>query len=311
MTDIDIPTSARILQQGGLVAFPTETVFGLGADAGNAAAVAGIYRAKGRPAFNPLIVHVADVAAARELTVWDAQAERLAAAFWPGPLTLVLPLAATASIPPNVTAGLVTLAVRVPSHPVAQALLRAFAGPVAAPSANPSGFLSAVRAGHVRAHLGQGIPVLEGECPVGIESTIVQLSANGWSVLRPGTITAEQIQAVLQTPPRLADAGCITAPGQLASHYTPRLPLRIDVKSILDGEALLAFGPAVLPGAAHTINLSPAGDLEEAAHNLYLFLHTLDQPERFSGLAVMPIPTSGIGVAINDRLRRAATPNVF
>jgi L-threonylcarbamoyladenylate synthase len=304
-----ILAAASALSRGALVAFPTETVFGLGADATNPQAVARIYAAKDRPAFNPLIVHVENTAAAMRLTRWNQAATQLAAQFWPGPLTLVLPLAEQSALPPLVTAGLTTVAVRVPAHPVAAALLSTFGGPVAAPSANPSGRLSAVRAAHVRAALGAAVPhVLEGECRVGVESTIVDVAGDGWRILRPGSITAEAIAAVLGPPAGTAHSSgaTITAPGQLASHYAPRLPLRLRVSTVREGEALLAFGPEPLPSAAAVRNLSPAGDLAEAARNLYLYLHELDQPGQFQGLAVMPVPEQGIGVAINDRLRRAA-----
>ena len=311
MTPLDIAAAAAALHRGELVAFPTETVFGLGADATRPHAVARIYAVKDRPAFNPLIVHVATSAAAQTLTRWNQQAERLAARFWPGPLTLVLPLADNTPLPPLVTAGLTTVAVRVPAHPVAQALLGAFGGPVAAPSANPSGRLSAVRADQVWAALGDAVPhVLAGECAVGLESTIVDVSGDGWQVLRPGSITTEAIAAALGTPPLPARASSskVTAPGQLASHYAPRLPLRLRVREVRNGEALLAFGPDPLAGRPATAmrNLSTSGDLHEAARNLYLYLHELDQPEQFSGIAVMAVPEQGIGVAINDRLRRAA-----
>lgn len=304
-----IPIAAETLRRGELVAFPTETVFGLGADATNPRAVARIYAVKDRPAFNPLIVHVATTAEARSLTRWTPQADALAARCWPGPLTLVLPLAANTPLPPLVTAGLATVAVRVSAHPVATALLTAFGGPVAAPSANPSGRLSAVRAAHVRAALGDAVScVLEGECPVGVESTIVDLSGEGWRVLRPGSITTDAIATVLGpgAAPQPNAGGKITAPGQLASHYAPRLPVRLRVQDVRDGEALLAFGPAPLVGGRAMRNLSPAGDLAEAARNLYLWLHDLDQPDQFTGIAVMKVPDQGIGVAINDRLRRAA-----
>jgi L-threonylcarbamoyladenylate synthase len=342
-----VAVGATALQRGDLVAFPTETVFGLGADARNAQAVAQIYAVKGRPAFNPLIVHVTDTAAARALTRWNSAAETLTAHFWPGPLTLVLPLADGTGIVPGVTAGLRTLAVRVPVHPVAQALLRACGGPVAAPSANPSGRLSAVRADHVRATLGTAVRhVLEGSCPVGVESTIIDLSTADrpdgyWRILRPGSITGTAIAAaltgVLLSRPDTArhpsphahqeddTAGGIIAPGMLRSHYAPRLPLRLEATTLKSGEALLAFGPVPSPlaaGAALILNLSATGDLDEAARNLYLLLHMLDQAgaqtgdhgenqigpltEPLSGIAVMPIPDRDTGAAINDRLRRAA-----
>ncbi len=297
-------TAAMILADGGLVAFPTETVYGLGADAHNNHAVARIFEAKGRPRFNPLIVHVASAADARDLVVWSKEAERLAQVFWPGPLTLVLPLRAGTGLSPLVTAELPTLAVRVPAHPVARAVLAAFGGPVAAPSANPSGRISPTTADHVALGLSGRIEAIVdgGACDVGVESTIVGLSGAP-HLLRPGGLSAEAIEAVLAQPlARPLTQGAPTAPGQLASHYAPGAPVRLDVTRPYAGEAFLGFGPMDC-----TMNLSPSANLTEAAANLFASLHALDamSPE---GIAIAPIPQTGLGLAINDRLRRAAAP---
>jgi L-threonylcarbamoyladenylate synthase len=296
--------AAAILAAGGLAAFPTETVYGLGADARNDRAVAAIFAAKGRPSFNPLIVHVADIAAARMIAVLDSEAERLASAFWPGPLTLVLPLREGAGISPLVSAGLSTVAVRVPAHPVAQALLRTFGGPVAAPSANPSGRVSPTTAAHVLAGLGDKIDAVVdgGTCGVGLESTIIGLDG-GARLLRAGGLPVEAIEACLGTPLAVAaDPARPSAPGQLASHYAPRGLVRLNAFAAESGEMWLGFGPV-----ASDLNLSETGDLTEAAGNLFGHLHRLDAmgAER---IAVSPIPETGLGRAINDRLRRAAAP---
>ncbi len=296
--------AATILAGGGLVAFPTETVYGLGADATNDRAVARIFEAKGRPRFNPLIAHVHDIAAARRIAVFTAEADRLASAFWPGPLTLVLPLREDAGISPLVTAGLDTIAVRVPAHPLARSLLEAFGGPLAAPSANPSGKLSPTRADDVLDGLAGRIEaVLDGgPCRVGVESTIVGL-AGVPQLLRPGGLPAEAIEDCLGTP--LAgpgETGTPTAPGQLASHYAPDAQIRLDAVSADAGEAMLGFGQ--VPG---DLNLSPSGDLTEAAANLFHHLRDLDRSGK-PRIAVAPIPDHGLGRAINDRLRRAAAP---
>ncbi|TNF21003.1 MAG: threonylcarbamoyl-AMP synthase [Rhodobacteraceae bacterium] len=293
-----------ILGAGGRVAFPTETVYGLGADARNGAAVAGIYAAKGRPSFNPLIAHVADVAMARRYVVWSDLADRLAGAFWPGPLTLVLPLRPDAGISDLTTAGLDTLAVRVPAHPLAQALLRAFDGPLAAPSANPSGRISPTTAEHVLAGLDGRIEavLMGGACGVGVESTILGLGAEP-VLLRPGGLPVEALEAMLGAP--LSTGGSADAPsspGQLLSHYAPRAGLRLEAETARKGEVLLGFGPV-----AGEITLSASGDLHEAAAALFGALHELDA-RGASGIAVAPIPERGLGRAINDRLRRAAAP---
>jgi L-threonylcarbamoyladenylate synthase len=298
-----IARAAAVLAAGGLVAFPTETVYGLGGDARNGRAVARIFEAKGRPSFNPLIVHVADVAAARRIARFSEAAERLAAAFWPGPLTLVLEARAEAGLSPLVTAGLSTVAIRVPAHPLAQALLRAFGGPVAAPSANPSGKVSPTRARHVLEGLGGRIEaVLDGgACPVGVESTIVGL-AGPPALLRPGGLPAEIIEDCLGAPLAAAEGG-ITAPGQLGSHYAPDAALRLDATEAGPDELLIGFGPV-----AGEMTLSATGDLVEAAANLFHALREADARAAGRGIAVAPIPDRGLGRAINDRLRRAAAP---
>jgi L-threonylcarbamoyladenylate synthase len=312
-----IAEAARCLATGGLVAFPTETVYGLGADATDGAAVARLYAAKGRPAFNPLIAHVASAAAARKLARFDAAAARLADAFWPGPLTLVLPKAAGCPVADLATAGLDSIAVRVPAHPIAQDILRSFGGAVVAPSANRSGHVSPTTAAHVLADLDGRIDLIVdgGATPVGVESTIVACLAQllgAPALLRPGGVPREAIERVLGQP--LAEASAVSdgdaprAPGMLASHYAPRTPLRLDVKAVAPGEALLAFGPALAEGAAgamKVLNLSAAGDPIKAAANLFSHLRALDAAGA-TAIAVMPIPDAGLGEAINDRLRRAA-----
>ncbi|MBC7163543.1 MAG: threonylcarbamoyl-AMP synthase [Roseovarius sp.] len=296
--------AAAIWRAGGLVAVPTETVYGLGADARDDLAVARIFEAKGRPRFNPLIVHLPGKEAARALVRWPDAAERLAAAFWPGPLTLVLPLRDGTGLSPLVTAGLGTLAVRVPAHPVAQGALRAFGGPVAAPSANPSGRISPTTAAHVLAGLSGRIEAVidGGPCAVGVESSIVGL----WDapvLLRPGGVPVEALEAVLGAPLAVPQAGgTVTAPGQMASHYAPGAKVRLGASAAGKGEVMLGFG-----AVAGDLNLSPSGDLREAAANLFHHLHALDATGA-AGIAVAPIPEAGLGRAINDRLRRAAAP---
>jgi L-threonylcarbamoyladenylate synthase len=302
--------AAAALREGKLVAFPTETVYGLGGDATSDRAVAAIYAAKGRPTFNPLIVHVSNFTAAAKLVETTAQAERLAQAFWPGALTLVLPRKPRCGISLLVSAGLDSIAIRVPAHPAAQGLLAMSGLPLAAPSANPSGKVSPTRAEHVAAGLSDKVALIidGGPCKVGVESTVLSLLESTPRILRPGGITAEQIGAVLDTGIAMAPApvtGALRSPGQLESHYAPGLPVRLDALDPHPGEALLGFGPRA-PRMA-TLNLSAAGDLEEAAANLFAMLRALDRPD-FSGIAVMPIPEAGLGVAINDRLRRAAAP---
>jgi len=313
-----IAEAVRVLEAGGLVAFPTETVYGLGADATNGQAVARLYEAKGRPAFNPLIAHVVGLEAARLLARFSADAARLAETFWPGPLTLVLPRTVACPVADLATAGLDSIAVRVPSHAVARAILEAFAKPVVAPSANRSGHVSPTAAAHVLADLGGRIELIVdgGATPVGVESTIVACLDEP-VMLRPGGVAREAIERALAKPlaqrsaefTRAAD-GAPLAPGMLVSHYAPRTPLRLDAVGVADGEALLAFGP-ILPDrharAVRVLNLSQAGDLIEAAANLFSHLRALDGAG-VKTIAVMPIPHHGLGEAINDRLTRAAAP---
>ncbi len=298
--------AADILRAGGLVAFPTETVYGLGGDARSDHAVARIFDAKGRPRFNPLIVHVPDLATARRYAQFDARAEAIAAAFWPGPLTLVLPLRDDAGLSPLVTAGLATVAIRVPAHPTARALLAAFDGPLAAPSANPSGKVSPTRADHVAAGLTGRIDAIVngGACAVGVESTILGLVGEP-RLLRPGGIPTEALEAALAHPLATgASAEKPSAPGQLASHYAPTATLRLNVTEPKQGETWVGFGPC--NGAA--LSLSPAGDLVEAAANLFHILREADRIAGPAGIAFAPVPNTGLGRAINDRLTRAAAP---
>jgi L-threonylcarbamoyladenylate synthase len=304
-----IEAAARCLGLGGLVAFATETVYGLGADAGNGEAVARLYAAKGRPAFNPLIVHVPDAAAVRRLATFDEAAERLAAAFWPGPLTLVLPKRPYCGVADLALAGLDSMAVRVPAHPVAQALLKAFNGPLVAPSANRSGHVSPTSAAHVLTDLRGRIDMVldAGPCAVGVESTIVACLGEP-TLLRPGGTAREAIERALGhalAVPQVADEAP-RAPGMLASHYAPKARLRLDADAPRADEALLAFGQAA-PFAGRTLNLSPRGDLIEAAANLFSHLRALDA-SGVKCIAVMKVPHEGLGEAINDRLARAAAP---
>lgn len=307
--------AARALAAGGLVAFPTETVYGLGADAANATAIAHLYAAKGRPAFNPLIAHVADIPAARRIGRFDARALKLAEAFWPGPLTLVVPKTEGCPVADLATAGLDTVAIRIPAHPVAQAILRAFGGAVVAPSANISGHVSPTLAAHVESDLAGRIDLIidGGPVTVGVESTIVGCFETAM-LLRPGGLSRERIEAVLGAtlarPPLEAesDDSQPLAPGMLASHYAPRASVRLNAREVAPGEALLAFGSTRLPGAdtaSAVMNLSPSGDLDEAAANLFGYLRSLDATGP-RAIAVMAIPEQELGEAINDRLRRAA-----
>jgi L-threonylcarbamoyladenylate synthase len=301
--------AARTLRAGALVAFPTETVYGLGADATNDRAVAAIFEAKGRPRFNPLIVHFPDHETAAAEVVFDDRARAVAAHFWPGPLTLVLPRSAACHVSRLCSAGLDTLAVRVPDHAVGQALLAAVGRPLAAPSANLSGALSPTTAAHVAAAFGDRVPLIldGGPCPVGLESTVLDLSGPDPVLLRPGGITVEALEQIVGPVQRADAASEIKSPGMLSTHYAPVRPLRLGATEVGPDEALLAFGPAPLEGAAATRNLSQAGDTTEAAANLFAALHELDRAE-FAAIAVMPIPDAGLGAAINDRLRRAASP---
>jgi L-threonylcarbamoyladenylate synthase len=303
-----ISEAVRILRDGGLVAFPTETVYGLGGDATNDHAVAAIFAAKGRPRFNPLIVHVADRAAAEALVAFTPQARALADAFWPGALTLVLPRRADSKLSLLVGAGLDTVAIRVPSNLIAAQLLRATARPIAAPSANASGTISPTLAAHVAQSLGDRIDLIldGGATKHGIESTVIGFEDGAAVLLRPGAIARDAIEAITG-PLRAPAAGTQGSPGRLPSHYAPRATLRLDATDVRDGEALLAFGTDVPDGGNPVRNLSAAGDLTEAAANLFAMLRALDA----SGariIAAMPVPDHGLGEAINDRLRRAAAP---
>ena len=307
--------AARCLAEGGLVAFPTETVYGLGADATNPKAIARLYQAKGRPAFNPLIATVGDLEAAKRIARFDTTAIKLAEAFWPGPLTLVLPRTRDCNVADLATAGLDTIAIRVPAHAIAREILRAFGGPVVAPSANLSGHVSPTTAAHVQSDLMGLIDLIVdgGAVAVGVESTIVGCFDTPM-LLRPGGLPRGEIERVLgralAQPPADADAdnGQPLAPGMLASHYAPRTKVRLNAGRIATGEALLAFGPAAVPGvdaATAVMNLSARGDLNEAAANLFGYLRSLDTKGAHT-IAVMPVPHHGLGEAINDRLRRAA-----
>ena len=303
-----VEAAAACLAAGGLVAFPTETVYGLGANARNGEAITRLYAAKGRPRFNPLIAHVADVEAARRLGRFDAAAEKLAAAFWPGPLTLVLPKQPHCDVADLALAGLDSVAVRVPAHTVARALLAAFKGPVVAPSANRSGHVSPTSAAHVLADLRGRIDIVvdAGPCAVGVESTIVGCLGTP-TLLRPGGLPREQIERVLGQPLAFAATtdDAPVAPGMLPSHYAPKARLRLNAEAAQPGEALLAFGPA--PTSGVSLNLSARGDLIEAAANLFSHLRALDASGAGS-IAVMNVPNEGLGEAINDRLQRAAAP---
>jgi L-threonylcarbamoyladenylate synthase len=308
---MSIAEAARLILEGGLVAFPTETVYGLGGDATNERAVAAIFEAKGRPQFNPLISHVLDAGEAKRLVRWSDTADKLAARFWPGPLTLVLLRAKESPIALLATAGLDTVAVRAPAHPLAQALIRAVGRPLAAPSANRSGTVSPTRAEHVAESLGDRVKMIldGGPCAVGLESTVLDLTTAPPTLLRPGGATREAIGAVIG-PIALSDAipsgdSARKSPGQLESHYAPARPVRLNASTVAADEGLLAFGPDVPSGAMLTLNLSPRGALAEAAANLFAMLRALDRPD-IGRIAVMRIPQTGLGLAINDRLRRAA-----
>ncbi len=312
----NLTRAGELIREGRLVAFPTETVYGLGADATNDRAVAEIFAAKERPRFNPLIVHCPDREAAAGVVVWDDRAERLADRFWPGPLTLVLPRRPDCPISLLVSAGLDTVAVRVPAHALALALLAAAERPIAAPSANRAGEVSPTTARHVHESLGERPAMIldGGPCRIGIESTVLDLSRPDAALLRPGGVPHEEVEAVIGP---LAKTGSGVeargegprSPGQLTSHYAPRLPLRLNVRAPRPGEALLAFGRPTPSGVTMGtgMNLSPSGDVTEAAANLFAMLRALDRPPH-TGIAVMPIPETGLGEAINDRLRRAAGP---
>jgi L-threonylcarbamoyladenylate synthase len=308
-----IADAARFLRQGGLVAFPTETVYGLGADATNDLAVAAVFSTKGRPTFNPLIMHVPGLAVAERFGRFDARAKALVQAFWPGPLTLVVPRAADCPVSHLATAGLQSIALRCPAHPVALQLIADARAPIAAPSANRSGHVSPTTAAHVEADLGPLLDVIldGGPCEVGLESTIVDATGDVVTILRPGAVTAADLEAVIGVPvrqdieaKRAADKP--SAPGQLESHYAPRAAVRMNANAPRIGEALLSFGPIGPTHGPHR-SLSTRGDLLEAAANLFAALRDLDALG-VGSIAVMPIPDVGLGLAINDRLRRAAAP---
>lgn len=301
---VGVARAANLLRKGHLVAFPTETVYGLGADARNDRAVARVFEAKGRPQFNPLIVHVANLDAARQIAAFGHLADRLADAFWPGPLTLVVPLKPDAAISELVSADLPTIAVRVPQHRLAQELLAEFGGPIAAPSANPSGKVSPTNAEHVMAGLiGRIAAVIDGgNCGVGVESTIVGCDETA-TLLRPGGLPVEAIERCLRQPLAMVGERTVpNAPGQLASHYAPDALLRLNAVNREAGETLLGFGPV-----DSELNLSPSGDLVEAAANLFRHLRSFDNAQA-TNIAVSPIPNHGLGRAINDRLQKAAAP---
>ncbi|HEX4159211.1 MAG TPA: L-threonylcarbamoyladenylate synthase [Rhizomicrobium sp.] len=307
-TEQSITRAAAILRGGGLVAFPTETVYGLGANAADDQAVLAIFETKARPRFNPLIVHVRDIEHGESLAVFDAVALRLAQAFWPGPLTLVLPRRFAAPLSLLASAGLETVALRAPAHPLARELLAESRLAIAAPSANRSGAISATRAAHVAESLGGAVDLVldGGPAPLGVESTIVGFEPDGPMLLRPGALARDVIEAVIGKL-HAADREAIASPGRLRNHYAPRTPIRLQAFSVRDDEALLAFGPDAPANARITRNLSPSGDLSEAAANLFAMLHELDAAG-CAGIAVMPVPEHGLGEAINDRLSRAAAP---
>ena len=301
---MELDAAASVLVDGGLIAFPTETVYGLGVDARNSDAVARLYQAKGRPSFNPLIVHVGSIQAAQQFVEFDHTALALAQAFWPGALTLVLPLRDDAIISPLVTAGLTTLAIRVPDHDIANGLLTSFGGPIAAPSANPSGQISPTKFAHVRDLMSGRIDgiVDGGNCSVGLESTIVATQPVP-ILLRAGGLPVEMIEAALGFNLALAEeTASLSSPGQLASHYAPVGTVRLNAQTVETGETLLGYGPVEA-----ALNLSPSGDLVQAAGGLFDALHQLNAMGA-SRIAVSPIPYHGLGRAINDRLRRAAAP---
>ena len=305
-----IAEAAARVRAGGMVGMPTETVYGLACDATNGDAVARVYAAKGRPAFNPLIIHVADLEAARALVEMTAVAERLALAFWPGPLTLVLPARRESPVAGIATAGLETIAIRVPSHPVAQELLAACGRPLAAPSANRSGRISPTQAWHVAEEFaGIELLILEGgACEQGVESTIIDCSRGDEVVLlRPGAISRDRIEALVGAPlaQHVGTGSKPSAPGQLMSHYAPRAKVRLNATRVEPGEGLLAFGPSVPESGGPVVHLSATGDTMEAARNLFSALRELDATG-VRVIAVMPIPAEGLGEAIIDRLQRAA-----
>ena len=301
-TPARIAEAGRLIAKGGLVAIPTETVYGLACNALDQDALARLYEAKGRPKFNPLIVHVKNTAAARRLAVFTPMAERLAKAFWPGPLTLVLSRRPDCAVALLATAGLDSIALRAPSHPVAQRILDAAKVPIAAPSANSSGKLSPTTAEHVDRDLGPKLDLIldGGPCPIGLESTVIDARAEPLRMLRPGAITRGQAEAATGGKIANASPGKIESPGRLERHYSPRTPLRLNAKAAKSGEVMIGFGKV-----AGDFNLSEEGSLTEAAANLYAALHLADA-RRAKAIAVAPVPARGLGAAINDRLSRAA-----
>jgi len=310
-TPSDIKHAASLLKAGKLVAFPTETVYGLGGNALSDEAVAKIYAAKGRPEFNPLIVHVRSLEDANQYVEFNDMALKLAHDFWPGPLTLVLPRRSDCTLSLLVSAGMDTVAVRMPSHTLAQALLHEAGIPIAAPSANRSGRISPTEAAHVHEELGDRVAMVldGGPCHVGIESTVVDCTGDTPVILRPGSVTEAEIRNQKSEIRNISDfrlpASGFRSPGMLASHYAPSCPVRLNATDVKADEALLAFGPQALNGALHTQNLSPSGNLQEAAANLFRMLRALDASSPRC-IAVMPIPEEELGIAINDRLKRAA-----
>ncbi len=318
-----VDNAVSLWQAGQLVAFPTETVYGLGADAANGEAVARVFSIKDRSKFNPLIVHVAEVAIAQRYVQWNKLADKLVEAFWPGPLTLVMKRRVFCPISELASAGSDTLAIRIPSNPVALQLLKAFGGGIAAPSANRSGRVSPTTAQHVTEEFGDAIKLVidGGPCSLGLESTVIDISTDTPALLRPGSVTRKALEELiypkddkqkvvaaaakreLRVPE--PNEGDPKSPGMMASHYKPSIPVRLYADTVAADEALLAFGPEPLAGAANTLNLSPKGDVIEAASNLFAFLRALDKPE-YKAIAVMPIPAEGVGEAIADRLRRAS-----
>ena len=306
MHNITLTEAVKRLQNGQVVTFPTETVYGLGADATNDQAVARVFELKNRPTFNPLIAHYADLASAKEGVVFNEVALVLAKAFWPGPLTLVLPRKISAGISLLASAGLDTIGVRVPSHPLALELLAKVGRPVAAPSANVSGSISPTTPAHVFKSFGENVPILDGgPCLVGVESTIVDVTGPVPVLLRPGGISVEQLTHLVGPLAQRAHSDVLTSPGQLSSHYAPGIPVRLKATYVRPKEAFLGFGKYEYANGAALLNLSPRGDVVEAAANLFAMLHELDKAD-YEGIAVAPIPEKGLGLAINDRLMRAS-----
>lgn len=306
-----VDEAAALIRAGRLCAFATETVYGLGADATNSDAVLAIYETKGRPRFNPLISHCADMEMARRYAQFSPLAEKVAARFWPGPLTLVLPMVEGSGLSDIVTAGLATVAIRLPGHPGARALIAAVGNPVAAPSANPSGKLSPTTADHVRTAFGGRVPVLDGgPCESGLESTILAIEGETVIQLRAGALAREEVEAFLGAPVQsAANDAAMAAPGMMRSHYAPDAAIRLDAEKPNPDEAYLAFGAEPEEWSGPMLNLSPSGNLREAARNLFSYLARLDR-EGCERIAVAPIPREGLGEAINDRLERAAAPRI-